>query len=900
MTTPPLWRRYARFFGPDPSADVKDELTFHLTAKTDDLIHQGWDPEAARKEAERQFGDVRAVHRAGQQIGAKTERRRRLADYWNDLVHDVHYTFRTLRRDPGFAVVSILILTLAIGANIAVFSVVDNLLLRPLPFPQANELVWIAPPPSTCGWSCATYSADAYEEFRAESRVYKDVTGYEAFTTPENFRLTGYGEPVPATGIEVIGNFFQVLGVQPAIGRLFTAEESRAGSLIEQSTGGTAVLLANAYWRRQFHSDRAIVGKAIELNGSPVTVVGVLAEDFDYGAVFSPGAKVDFFVPVSLEKERMWGNIVTLLGRLKPGATVAQAVDDANRVVPDIYFNVKYPQSKGQYKDGMVPVPLKDYVTGKLRRSLIALWLAVGAILLIAGVNLSNLLLARAAARAKEFALRGALGAGRGRIVRQLLMESLVLSGAGALCGLGLAFFVIRWLAHQESVALPLLSTLRVDDQALGWTVSIAVFTALIFGLLPGLRVASGNLQVVLKDSGAGAGLGRHHERIRSVLVVTEIALACVLLVSAGLLLRSFVKVLDVDLGFQPEHAASMNVGYDDSAATQEASAQKRAAIFQQVLARVTPLPGVEAAGISDYLPLGPNRSWDTPVPKGRTFLPGELPEPLVYVITPGFIRAMGMALRGRDFTWADGTKSEKVIIINASMARRFWPGEDPVGKILMRGDEEDRVIGVVDDVHEESVESNIGAQVYYPATQQGPSRAQLVVRSSLPPAALASSVLRALRELNPSQPASEFRPIRTIVDRAVSPRRFFMLLVAAFAGLGLTLATLGIYGVISYSVTRQTSEIGVRMALGATSGRVQRQVLANTLRLAGAGIAIGFVIAIVVAKAIASLLFATSPWDLPSYFGMALVLVIVALASGYLPARRASSINPMTALRNN
>ena len=309
---------------------------------------------------------------------------------------------------------------------------------------------------------------------------------------------------MPATGIEVIGNFFQVLGVQPAIGRLFTPEEARSGETIPTSTGGPVALLGNAYWRRQFHSDSGIVGKAIELNGAPVMVVGVLPETFDYGAVFSPGAKVDLFVPLSLEKERMWGNIVTLIGRLKPGVTIAQALDDANRVAPNMYFNVKYAESLGRYKGDLVPVHLKDYVTGKLRRSLIALWLAVGTILLIAGVNLSNLLMARAAARAKEFAVRGALGAGRGRIVRQLLMESLVLSGAGAIVGLGLALAVIRWLAHQGSLALPLLSALRIDSQALWWTVSIAIFTALIFGLLPGLRVASGNLQVVLKVCAAG------------------------------------------------------------------------------------------------------------------------------------------------------------------------------------------------------------------------------------------------------------------------------------------------------------------------------------------------------------------------------------------------------------
>src|SRR5215472_1378906 len=775
--------------------------------KTDDLVKRGWSSDAARREAERQFGDLRALEQIGARLAGKMKRRKQITDYWNDTLQDMRYTFRTLSRDPAFAIISILILALAIGANVAVFSVVNTLLLRPLPFPESHELVWVSPPLSACGISCATFSAEAFEEFRAQNRVYQDVTGYEAFTTPDNVRIMSRGEPQSATSIMVVGNFFQVLGVQPVMGRLFTPEEARGGP-------HPVTVLTNAYWRRQFMADPTIVGKAIELNGTQATIVGVLPDSFDFGAVFSPSAKIDLFTPLDFHLERHWGNIMTLFGRLKPGVTLAQALDDGNRVAPDIYQDLKYPESRGRYKGDLVPVPLKDYVTGKLHRSLIALWLAVGTILLIAGVNLSNLLLARSAARAKEFATRGALGASRGRIIRQLLMESLVLSGAGAVLGLGLAIAVIRWLAHQGSLALPLLNSLRIDSQVVGWTVLVAILTAMIFGLLPGLRMASGNLQELLKDSGAGAGLGRKHERLRAALVISEVALACVLLVSAGLLLRSFSRVLEVDLGFEPDHASSMNVEYDDSAPTYEASVAKRAAIFQQVVNRVSAVPGVQAVGISDYLPLGPNRSWDTPVPKGQVFAPGELPEPLVYVVTPGFIRAMGMGLQGRDFTWADGRKGEKVIIINASMARFFWPGEDPVGKILMRGDEEDRVVGVVDDVHEESVEISLGAQVYYPATQQGPSRAQLVVRSSLPPSVLAPTVLRALRELNPSQPASEFRPIRTIVDRAVSPRRFFMLLVAAFAGLGLLLATLGIYGVISYSVTRQRPEIGVRMAL--------------------------------------------------------------------------------------
>ncbi len=821
------------------------------------------------------------------------EHGKRLKDYCSDSLQDVRYSFRTLSRDPGFAAVSILILALAIGANIAVFSVVNTLLLRPLPFPNSHELVWIAPPPTGCGLSCATYTADAYEGFRAQSRTYQDVSGYEAFTTPDNLRLTGQGEPESATGIEVIGNFFQVLGVQPAMGRLFTSDEVRGGP-------HPVALLANAYWQRRFTADPAIVGKAIEMNGAPVTVVGVLPASFDFGAVFSPGAKVDLFVPLDLDHERDWGNIVTLIARLKPGATVAQALDDAKRVAPNLYFNLKYPQTLGRYKDNLIPVALKDYVTGKLHRSLIALWCAVGAILLIACVNLSNLLLARAAARAKEFAVRGALGASRSRIVRQLLMESLLLSAAGAALGLGMAFGLIRWLAHQGSLALPLLGTLRVDSQVLGWTVLIAILTAVIFGLLPGLRMASGNLQEMLKDSSAGAGLGRKHERIRAALVVSEIALACVLLVSAGLLLRSFLKVLDVDLGFQPDRAASIKVDYDDTAPSPDASVAKRSAIFQQVLARVSALPGVEAAGIADYLPLGPNRSWDMPAPQGKIFAPGELPEPLVYVITPGFLRAMGIRLQGRDFTWADGPHSERVVMINASAARIYWPGEDAVGKVLMRDKEEDHVVGVVDDVHQENVEGGPGAQIYYPTLQQGPEGAQLVVRSSTPPAALAASVLHALRELDPNQPAAEFRPIQAIVDRAVSPRRFFMLLVAAFAGLGLLLATLGIYGVISYSVTRQAPEIGIRIALGASTGRVQRQILGGTLRLALAGMMLGTLAALAVARVIASLLFATSPWDLPTFLGMALALLLVAMVSGYIPARRASGINPMDALRSN
>ena len=414
--------------------------------------------------------------------------------------------------------------------------------------------------------------------------------------------------------------------------------------------------------------------------------------------------------------------------------------------------------------------------------------------------------------------------------------------------------------------------------------------------------MAAGQLQEALKDSGPGAGLGRKHERIRAVLVISEVALACMLLVSAGLLLRSFLKVLDVDLGFQPDRAASIQAEYD-SAPTGDASAAKRGMIFQKIIARVSALPSVQAAGISDYLPLGPNRAWGSPAPKGKTYPANvQLPSPLVYVITPGFVRAMGMRLRGRDFTWDDSPHAPRVAIINAAAARFYWPGEDAVGKVLTTGANSGdlHIIGVVDDVHADSVEHTTSWQIYYPVTQENPNDAQLVIRTQLPPASLAGSVLHALRELNPNQAAAEFRPIRTIVDRANSPRRFFMLLVAGFATLGLLLAALGTYGVISYSVTRQTQEIGIRMALGASLGRIQRGVIFATLKLAMAGMILGLAASLAMARLLSTLLYNTSPWDAASYLAIVLTLVTVALLSGYLPARRASRIDPVNALRSN
>jgi predicted permease len=884
---------------PPLDAELEAEIAAHMEMAIEENLQRGLTHSEARRQAMIRFG--------GLDMAKDQQREARGLMNLDILLQDFRYTLRSLRRDQGFTLIAILILALGIGANVAVFSVVNTLLLRPLPFQNADRLMWIAPPPTKCGQSCATYSTDAYDEFRTYSHSFQDVTGYFAFSGPGNLSLNRGGAPIPATSIDVIANFFQLLGVEPAMGRAFRPEDALNGA-------APVILISDAWWRTQFNADPDIVGKAFDMNGTQTTIIGVLPRSFDFGAVFSPGAKVDAITPLNLYgPPRNWGNIITMIGRVKPGVTLAQAQEDAEAAAPHMCWNNNRPLSCGSYarkngEGGVVPVPLKDHVSGKLHRSLVVLWSAVGTILLIACVNLSNLLLARAASRSKEFAMRGALGASRFRIVRQLLTESLILSLSGAALGLGLAWLLVSWFAHQGAIALPLLSTLHIDSAALAWTVLIAISAAVLFGLVPGLRMAGGSLYETLKDSGQGSGQSRKHDRIRSILVVSEVALACVLLVGAGLLLRSFLHVLDVDLGFQPERAAAVKVEYDDTVPGDKdgsLTAQKRAAIFQEVIARVSAIPGVEAAGITDYLPLGQNRAWGMPWPKGVKH-PDQSPgSPLVYVVTPGYLRAMGTRIQGRDFTWDDGPKSQGVVMIDKAFAKYLaglanWPNGNAIGQMLDTGGNGTRIVGVVDDVHEETTEGDSGWQIYYPFIQAGPNQAQLVLRTTLPPASLAGNVLRTLRDINPKQPAAEFKPIQSLVNHANSSRQFFMLLVAAFATLGILLAALGIYGVISYSVTQRTQEIGIRMALGASRSIVVGSVLSRTLRLAVIGIGVGAVASLLVSRAISALLFNTAPTDPFAFGGMVVLIGMVALLAGYLPARRASHVNPMVALRNN
>jgi predicted permease len=456
-----------------------------------------------------------------------------------------------------------------------------------------------------------------------------------------------------------------------------------------------------------------------------------------------------------------------------------------------------------------------------------------------------------------------------------------------------LAYAVTSYLARQGSVVLPLLSSVRVDGASLAWTLLIAVASAILFGLAPGLKASGRDLQASLKDTGHGVSAGRRHHLLRESLVITEVGLACVLLVGAGLLLRSFLRLLDVDLGFQPDGVAAIKIDYAD-----ERNPQRRAAILEELLRRIQAIPGIEAAGITDNLPLEGNRSWGLSA-KGKQYRQGELPGTFIYVVTPGYFDAMGMRIRkGRQFNWSDRADTQPVVVINETAARYLWPGEDPIDRIAVINGRDTRVVGVVSNVRESSLEMEGAWQMYLPGSQVGPVGAILTIRSRLALASLGPSVMRTLRSMNPKQPSTQLRPIQTSVDRAVSPRRFFMLLVTAFAVFGLILAALGIYGVVSYLVTQQTQEIAIRVALGASKGRVQGAILWQTFRLAAIGAAIGAAVSLAVARLIASLLFETAPTDLTSFAGTVVLLALAALAAAAIPAQRASRVDPMAALR--
>ena len=805
--------------------------------------------------------------------------------FFENLRRDVRYAVRTLLRDAGFAAFAILIVGLGVGASCTIFSVVNTIMLRPLPFRDPGKLVWLANHrDDTNDMSGKTVQVNYLLEYREKNKSFEDLGAYFAFYGAGDAKLIGGGQPERVTSVPVTQNFFPLLGVEPQLGRQFSADECKWN-------GPKVALLSDGLWRRKFAADPNIVGRALQFDGGPVTVVGVLPASFDFATIFTPGSRVDMFEPFPLSEEtNRWGNTIAIVGRLKPGGAMGTAQAEATILGKQL-------QEENPKLNDFVPKlsTLTEHVSGSLRPTLVVLACAVGVVMLIVCANLSNLLLARGAGRQKEIAIRAAMGAGRGRLIGQMLTESLVLSCCGAAVGLLLAFIGTRALAHLTSVSIPLLSDVRIDARVLGFTLVAALLTGLLFGLVPALQVQDSKLHDTLKDSNRGSSQGRGHAWIRGALVVSEIGLACVLLVGAGLLIRSFLRVLDVNMGFLPERAAALRIDPNSSYKTQE----QKNSYFTEALHRVMDIPGIEGAGLSDSLPLGHNRSWGVAA-KGVQYTPETYPNGFPRIISDGYFHAMGIPLKaGRDFTERDTKGALNVIILNETLAKNLWPGEDAIGKIVRADDPERTVVGIVGDVHHMALEEGSGNEFYIPMRQtQDYGTVDLVVRTSLPTSELASRLREALRPIEPDLPTANMRTLQTMVDRAVSPRRFVVWLLGGFAAFALVLASLGIYAVISYSVSQRTPEIGIRMALGASAEMLERSILLQTLGLAGMGMVVGTVASWALARTLSGLLFGVTSSDPVTFAGMLVILTGVAALAGYLPARRASRIDPMSALR--
>jgi predicted permease len=635
--------------------DFNEELAAHVDLLASENEKAGMKPKEARRAA--------LVRLGGRELTREIHRETRGLPFLEVFSQDFRYALRTLRRDAGFFTAAVCIVGLGIGASATIFSVVNALLLRPLPFHDPARLVWIANDDAgTGGLSAQTVQVDPLLEMRSQNHSFSDMAAYFAFYGVGDSKLTGSGEPERLTSVPVSENFFPLLGVQPQVGRLFNDDECKWN-------GPKVVLLSDGLWKRRFGSDPSVVGRALTLDGALVSVVGALPASFDFGSVFAPGSRVDLFSPFPLTPEtNRWGNTLSIVGRLKAGASVQSA--QAEAAVLGAQINKEHPN-----RNTFVPVVklLTDQISGRVRPALILLASAVGVVMLIVCANLSNLLLARGAARQKEMVIRSALGAAKGRLVRQVLTESLILSCCGALLGLLLAVVATWIVAHLSAVSIPLLENVRIDGRALFFTLLMAVLTGLLFGLAPALRMPQVQLSDSLKDSSRGSSQGHEHSWIRSALVISEIALACVLLAGAGLFVRSFLRVLDVDLGFRPERAATLRIDPSSGYSTQE----QRNAYFTEALHRVLQVSGIQSAGLTDQLPLGRNRTWGVAA-KGQVYKRENYPEGFVRVVSDGYLGTMGIKLvAGRDISERDAKGTLPVVVINETMARTLWLGQD-------------------------------------------------------------------------------------------------------------------------------------------------------------------------------------------------------------------------------
>ncbi len=878
---------------PSPTREVEivEELSQHLEDRYEQALSRGATEGEAYEAALFELKEngllgleIRRVERSVQQdpVPMGIERG---ANIIGDLAQDLHYGLRMLVKNPSFTIVAVLALALGIGANSAIFSVVNTVLLRPLPYKNPGRLVMLWEEATHLGFPKNTPSPANFIDWRAQNTVFEAM----AAMVERSFNLTGVGEPERFDGRRVSANLFDLLGVQPQLGRAFRAEEDKPGSRV--------VILSNGLWQHRFGGDPRVIGQAVSLNGESYTVIGVMPGSFQF-----PTRRDQLCVPLAFDAKEAasrGNHFLEVIARMKPGVTLQQAQAEMSTIAARLAQ--QYPEEN--LRVGSVVTALQEQVVGDIKPALLVVLGAVGFVLLIACANVANLLLARAAARQKEIALRLALGAGRSRLTRQFLTESVLLAVIGGAVGLLLSIAGLRVLKTFIPDTISQAQAISIDAKVLVFTGLVALVTGIIFGLAPAMQVSHLDINDTLKEGGRDAAGGTRGNRIRAPLVIGEIAVSFVLLMGAGLLINSFMHLRNLHPGFRANHLLTMKIPLSE---VKYPDKERRSPFYAEVLRRVQALPGVQSAAVAGNLPLTYDGDSMPIGIEGRTDPPpDQRPDVILRVVGPGYFSTMGIPLvRGRDFREQDKADSARVVIVSEKTARHFWPGENPIGKRLKPGSTSRNIpwieiIGVVKDVRQNDFVSEPKMQMYMPYQQLNSFAPNaLVVRTNVEPLSLAAAVRNAIWAVDKDQPVSNLRSMDEIVSEAVARQRFSMLLLGIFAALAMVLAAVGIYGVMSYSIAQRTREIGLRIALGAQKSDVLKMILRQGLRFVAAGLAIGLAASFVLTRVMASLLFGISAADPATFVSISLVLIAVALLASYIPAVRAMKIDPMLALR--
>lgn len=862
--------------------DVDDELRFHLDMRREELVARGLTPADAEARARQEFGDLEDARRYLNTVDRGTEASRRRRDYMGDLKDDVIYALRQLKRAPAFTLAAVLTLALGIGATTTIFSVVNGVLLRPLPFHQPEELVrvWSANPEA--GNLHAPVSAVDLEDWRAQRQVIADLGGYWYADGGSGIDLTGAGDPLRLSVAFVTPGFFSALGVQPERGRL-----PREGEMVR---GGPdqVVVLAHGFWQRQFGGSASVIGTTLTLGGLPYEVLGVMPASFRF-----PSDRVDAYIPFSSIPDESIPRIrpvriLDVFARVPAGVTLDQARSEMMTITGRLAAEYPADASWG----AATIAPLQEVMTGRVRTALLVL-LAAGAFVLLVGcVNVASLLLARAAVREREVAVRVSLGATRGRIMRQLFTESLVLAGIGGAIGLGLAAAGTRLLVSLAAHQLPGIAEIRIDGAVLGFALGGSLLTGILFGLVPALRASRPDLQATLREGGRGGSAG---QRLRGGLVIAEVALAVMLVIGAGLMVRSFVALLEVDPGFQPDHLVAVNFTISSSRHPRPEYIQ----VYQDMIQRVRALPGVVAAGAIKDAPFRGNGERGEFRPESMVLGEDEqAPTANVLHVSDGYFQTIGAPiLAGREFTPEDRADAPFVVVINQALARRYFP-EGAVGQPMRWSGIPATVIGVVGDIRQSELDEPAGPTIYIDNLQNSRIKTTLVARTRSEPLSMVRPIQEAIWGVDPEQPITSVFTFDEIMHDAVAQPRLLMVLLGFFGAIGLLLGGIGIYGVLAYLVNQRQREIGVRLALGAAGGDVQRMVVGRGVTLAAIGVGLGLVGAVFLTRLTRSVLYGIQPNDPVSFAAAAVILLAAAVLASYLPARRAARVDPVEALR--